>query len=613
MIIKNLNGSEYVKGSEFEEILHVSNKTVRKMISDLNSKLQTDGASIDSKTGKGYHLTVNDANQFAQLFLPHDSLQDELEMTDRSIAEKLIETDEYLKIDDLADSLYMSSRAVSKAIGEAEQIFAKNEMKLERKPHYGIRLLGSEYRRRVCMTSILLDRKGFEIDKRVSLIVDYIFIKNEIDMSSAARESFLIYLQYSLQRIREEKMIGFEKEERKFEERDFFQESLTVSEDLCTMLSDEFEIHISNDEKYAIALEISDKRYYRRESGSLYLDKEVSDLIEDMFRSIKSTYGLSFENDLETYAMLLNHMIPLRLRIINHTELKNPLLDEIRMKYPFAMSVATGTNSLMEKYFHQKVSEDELSYIAIAIQLAIEKQKKRKKRKKNILIVCASGSINSRLFEYQFLEMFGDSIGICQICSFTSLLGYNFSDIDYVFTTVPIDIKLPAPVYNLSEDIISNRVSAEIKKRLSLDKEILTDKFSPDLFMTHRKDTDKSSLLKAMCERVCMTRKVPDTFYDLVMKREEMLDTSYDGLVALPHPYCTVTGEPLICTALLDEPLDWGKHKVKAVFLVAVSKEIKDLEEFYDKFFDFIMNKENIRNLLNEQTYTKLIELVEKN
>ena len=612
-ILKKLQNCDYVKSQELEEILGVSNKTARKMILQLSDKIKVYGAAIESKPGKGYLLEVYDQELLNHIFIEKEMVFEDSESRWEYLVKLFVESDEFHKIDNLAEILYVSQKVVSNSVKKAEEFLNNYNLQLERKSYHGIRLLGDEYDKRRCMIALAKRNHFLHVDEKLVTIINYIFIKYNITMSQTAKESFMMHLQYSINRLIEGKYVEIDTDSMRFVKEDFFKESLYISKELANMLKDEYDVQFPSNEIYSIALHITDKKFYEKNTGNIVIDEEVSSLVSEVLESIKNTYGLDFENDLDIYTMLVKHMIPLRMRIETGSDLKNPLLDDIQNQYPFAMTIAKGINPIIKQYFSKRISEDELSYIAIAIQLAIEKRKTRNRRKKNILIVCASGNISSKLFEYRFQEMFKDSIGSSKICSYTDLINYDFTNIDYVFATVPVDIKLPIPIYQMTEQILSQRVSLEIQKMLDLSNAPLLSKFSPTLFFTHVYVKNKEELLRMMCDKSRMEKKLPEEFYDLVMKRESMLETAYGNWVALPHPYKTVSKETFVCTALLDEEIMWGTQKVKAVFLVAVSdNKNEDLDEFYDDFFDFVLNKENIKSLLEDQTFENLLTLLEK-
>ncbi|MBR4471778.1 MAG: BglG family transcription antiterminator [Erysipelotrichaceae bacterium] len=613
-ILERLKDSDFVTSKEIDEILGVSNKTARKMIASLSDTLSSCGAEILSKSSKGYYLQINDHEAFDQLMKNREIGFNDSDSRWEYMVKLFIEEDSYLKIDDLSERLYTSQKVISNSIKKAEEFLNHYHLYLERKPHHGIRLEGEEEDKRRCMSAIAKANHFVEIDSRLETIVNYIFINYNVTMSKAARESFLIHLQYSLSRIQKGKQICYGDEAAEYINEDFFKDSLIVANEIANMMEDEFAVEISKDERYSVALHVSDKKYYEKETGNIVIDKEVAALTDNLLRSIKETYGLDFENDLDIYAMLIKHLIPLRMRIENGSDLRNPILDDIKNQYPFAMTIAKGINPIIEEHFHSKISEDELSYIAIALQLAIERNKTSDKRKKNVVIICPSGSVSSRLFEHRFKEMFKDSVGSTKICSYNEVIDYDFSDVDYVFATVPIDIQLPIPMYQMSDQVLTQRETREIQQALDLSSNQLISKFAKELFMPHVIASDKNELLKLMCDKARSERELPDDFCDLVMKRERMLNTSYGNGVALPHPYRTVAKTPFVVTALLDKPIYWNEEdKVNAVFLVAISESMKDdLTDFYEDFFEFVLDKEIVTRLLENQTFETLIDLLKK-
>lgn len=614
IILKRLQNSDFVKSSELEDVLDVSNKTVRKIVLLLGDKVKGYGAEIHSKQGKGYILEIFNQELFDKLHSEEEISFDDPDSRWKYLAKLFIETDSYLKIDDLADSMYVSRKVVSISIKSAEIFFKDYNLHFERKSYSGIKVEGTEYDKRRCMVALAKDSNFFHIDDNLITIVNYIFIKYGITMSQVAKDSFLIHVQYTINRLLKGKDIVMDGITMNFLKEGFFADFMFIARELAKLLEDEYGVDFIEEEIYSIALHISDKKYYEKNLGNPFFDKEISDLVIEILSSIKNTYGLDFENDLDIYTMLVKHIIPLKMRVLNGTVLKNPLLNEIQNQYSFAMSIAKGINPIIEKYFSKRINNDELSYIAVAIQLAIEKSKNKNKRKKNILIICASGSVSSKLFEYRFQEMFKNSIGFSKICNYTDLVDYDFTDIDYAFATIPIDMDLPVPVYQVSEQVLTQKVSNEIQKILELHDDSFIDGFTPSLFFTHLEIESKEELLKFMCDKARVEKNLPNEFYDLVIKREAMLETSYDTYVALPHPYRTVSKETFVCTALLDKSIVWGSHKVKAVFLVAISDDKNvDLENFYERLFDLVLDKEKIKCLLENQSFNNLIELVSKN
>lgn len=71
-------------------------------------------------------------------------------------------------------------------------------------------------------------------------------------------------------------------------------------------------------------------------------------------------------------------------------KLKNPLLKDIKARFPMAYAIALHSSSILTERYGHELKDDEVGYLALAFALAIERQN-TELPKKNILIVCASG------------------------------------------------------------------------------------------------------------------------------------------------------------------------------------------------------------------------------
>ena len=63
-----------------------------------------------------------------------------------------------------------------------------------------------------------------------------------------------------------------------------------------------------------------------------------------------------------------------------------------------------------------------------------------------------SGKGSSRLFMYKYRQAFGRYINQIYECSIYDLEAFDFreKDIDYVFTTIPINVSVPVPIFEVS-------------------------------------------------------------------------------------------------------------------------------------------------------------------
>ena len=209
-------------------------------------------------------------------------------------------------------------------------------------------------------------------------------------------------------------------------------------------------------------------------------------------------------------------------------------------------------------------------YIAMAFALAIERQR-TEMPKKNILVVCASGQGSARLLEMRYRREFGDLIDTCSACDVASIGEVDFSNIDYVFTTVPLPCAVQVPVREVTYFLDSSEAS-HIKQILggARDAAGFFRELDEELFFTHLSFPTKQAVIDYLCDRVEEKRLVDADFREKIARREAAAATSFGNLVAMPHPIEAVCDETFACIGLLDTPVVWDDRgtKVQAVFLV---------------------------------------------
>lgn len=607
-IIKSLLQNEYVTCKKFEEILNCSGKTVRNYIVVTNDKLLQNGAKINSKTSKGYSIEVFDEDQFNLYYNDRDfdylnSKEDRINF----IINYLLNKKDYSLIQSLADILYVSEKTISKDLKEIEGVLNDFNLKIHRKQGSGIKLIGLEKNIRSYIIKNNLEN-DIIYNSTLSVIFKYVILKNSIKLTDIAFDSIVLHLDVMLKRLND----GFcyTETDKEFYQQ-FYEESWSVAVELASLLESEFKIMIPKEEVKFIAAQLSGKKKLEGLSEKNFIiDEKITMLIKKILSFIYSNERLDFRDDLEVYTLLAQHLIPLKIRLKMKSSLKNPLLEEVKLKFSYPYSIALTINPFIEQEFGGKMDDDETSYIALAIALAMEKKKNKKKYLKNVLLVCISGNVTSKLFEYQFKELFSDCINQIYVCDYSDLINYDFNNIDYIFTTINIDYKLAVPIYKINY-IISEEEADDVKGVLVKSKSQFNKYFSKDLFVSNIKVKDKKEVLKMMCNLIEKYKKVDDNLYNLVMKREFMLHSEFGNCVAIPHPYQTVSDDTFVCVCILDEPIKWHSKEVQVILLVSISRYHKEnLERFYKALFKFALSKKNITLLLENKTYENFISLV---
>ena len=291
-------------------------------------------------------------------------------------------------------------------------------------------------------------------------------------------------------------------------------------------------------------------------------------------------------------------------------------LEEIKeeKEYSLGCAIMELMNKIMamEYRFNCTLSEDEIAYFALHINLSLE-QKKYNFHRNNILVVCSSGVGSARLLEYFFKENFNDYIEHLEVCSLHELENISLTKFDCIFTTVPLAIKVNIPIF-LINNLINQRDTIKITNNLKqLNQANILDYFPEQLFFTYESFSSKEEAIHEIINECKKSYDLPADFEQYVLQREALATTEFNDLIAFPHSNKPVSNATFVAVTILKKPLLWKKHKIRIILLSAIeNKAIKELDDFYKIISNIISDSTIQWNLINNPNYQYFKEIIER-
>jgi lichenan operon transcriptional antiterminator len=625
-ILEELSLGEYRTAAEISEKLNVSEKTIRLRIKELNNILVSNGANIISKQRFGCKLEIVDEIKFNQFFDIIEKKENEQIPTTSAervpfILEYLLNRADYIRIDDLSELLFVSRNTLTADLKKVEYILSLYNLKLDRRPNYGILVIGEEFSRRVCMANTLVKRTNLVKDdlkkhhemQVIGEILLELINSYKMRFSEVSFESLVIHIYIAIYRIRRNYHITLETDN---VINKVGKGSAEVAKEIADQIKIRLDVVFNEEEVTYVAVHLGGK--LSSDSSGKYgpnivIRGEIDELVLKMLRVVNDQFRIDFRNNLELRMFLNQHMVPLDIRMQYDIPLKNPMLSTIKREYPFAYTVAAGSCTALNEHYGNKVPEDEVGYFAIIFALALEKQD-RKIEKKNIVIVCVSGKGSSQLLIYKYKKAFGKYLNNIYECTAHELENFDFQgkNVSYVFTTVPLSVNVPTPVFEVnlffeSKDIITFSELFELGNS-----EFLYKYYNKDLFLTGVHGKTKEEVIKQLCVHAGKYYDLPKDFYEAVLKREHLGQTDFGNLVAIAHPNKIVMSkESFVVVSVLDKPMWWGHNEVQVVFLLAISMEHdEDIERFYQATTDLLFSPKKIKLLIENPKFEVLMDLL---
>ena len=134
----------------------------------------------------------------------------------------------------------------------------------------------------------------------------------------------------------------------------------------------------------------------------------IESIVDKLIKSIEYDLNLSFQNDLELFEGILNHIKPMIYRIRKGIKLENIITKEIMEESPEIFLSLKKNISLLENFIKCKVDDDELSYLCVFFKLALKRLKSDKIPR--VVIVCSFGYGVSKVLEARLRNRFNITI-----------------------------------------------------------------------------------------------------------------------------------------------------------------------------------------------------------
>lgn len=169
------------------------------------------------------------------------------------------------------------------------------------------------------------------------------------------------------------------------------------AEAICRALEDRFGVRIPRTEVAGLALQLEAMRTLAAAPEKSIVTPADLELAEQMAILVETRLGIGLRHDQEFLMGLALHLRPIAERLRRGEVVENPLLDEVRAKYPAACLAAQDVGRALSAIWGLPVPEPEVGYLAIHIAAALEREKLRRRPVPRALIVCSSGVGTSAL------------------------------------------------------------------------------------------------------------------------------------------------------------------------------------------------------------------------
>ena len=159
-------------------------------------------------------------------------------------------------------------------------------------------------------------------------------------------------------------------------------------------------------------------------------------LLDELIALAAERLHESLVEDAELRRSLAQHLERLAVRLRYGLPVHNPLLAEVRSRYPDVHAVARQLGDVMAEHFDAGIAEDEVGYLTMYLCGSMERTQLRPRRR--AIVICPSGMATAWVLVSRIQSEF-PQLELAKVMSARSFSTFDTADADIVISTVAID------------------------------------------------------------------------------------------------------------------------------------------------------------------------------
>lgn len=646
VLLKQKNS--YVSSKVLAEEIRVSDRTTRKYLKQLSQVVKNQGATIQSKQGQGYLLSIEHPIEFEVFWqgvlVSKKNMSDITQVEEASdrqhyILNKLFFEESKQSFKQLISDLFISKTTLLSVLNNIKKQIKPYSLILKTSQK-SISIEGREEDiRHFIMDYFFLDSfdesmfavVGNTILDKINFAELTIFILDEcrdakLQLSDFVIHNLVLHIALMIKRIRSGYPLDI------FSISKDIETSLEykVATRILTRIEDALSITFPKEEANYIALHLTVKHSKNNliegETSKNQLKIHLKETLDDIAEIIQ----IPLNQDKNLINGLLAHFNPLLIRIENKIQMSNPLLEEVMEHYPDIFTLTRETFKMMPELIHHEIGDDEWAYIALHIMAAVERYTNNHKLK--VLVVCATGYGSALMLKNRLEKEFAGSLKIVDVVSYYEVNEEKLENIDLIISSISLEhLLFLTPVIHVSvllnkEDVETIRKfigqQSHYKHEKSLSslfdskkgKQIASAVFSKNKFIYFEEKTTKTKALKQLVAQLneALEPEFIHQFLDQISLRENYSPLVFGENLAFPHPAIPMTYSEQIVVGIFKHPIIWDdKHDaITFIFLLSPSKGSNHYLKFVSpSLVTFVDNKSLQIKLLETPTYETLINI----
>lgn len=337
-----------------------------------------------------------------------------------------------------------------------------------------------------------------------------------------------------------------------------------------------------------------------------------SNLVTGLIEQVSQALHVDFSNDTTLLEQLTVHIPPMLSRLRSHTLVKNPFTEQIKLEFSIVFNVLWLAVSDFSETIGQEFNEDEIAFLTIYFQLALEKIGVSRK----ILVVCSTGIVTSELLIHRIKNNL-PSLDKVEVASSMEAAQLDLEAYDVILTTIPLQQKAShiyfvSPLISEQElskllNAYTTRTSFSSKRKPSN----LAAYLSEDLIFYHDHYHSSAEAIQALSHTLADRGFVTEGFQQAMLDREEFGNTDLPIGVAIPHGKPQEVQQTFVAIAKSSKKFKWKDYFVDLIFIIGISpSDMSKTKSIISGIYELIHTDERLTALRHAKNRTEVLKIV---
>ncbi|WP_066497770.1 BglG family transcription antiterminator [Abyssisolibacter fermentans] len=623
--LSNVNG--WISADELASYIHISSRTIRNYIKDINKSHNNQPLILSSKNG--YRINPK-ATSIGKFYKTEVALPETPNERHYYIIRKLLNQNG-VSINELTDVLSISERTLEVDLLDISSYIKNYEVKIRRQKD-NLKFEGDEINKRKLSAYCIKQTEEAKLSnfnflkhtfQEFDVTTILTIVKKHIDLNGLNINGFLFYdllMMLIIQIFRIQHGNIMKDDACYFENIQLFPD-YQAAIDIANDLGERFNFHFTKGEVYFLCIAIISTTDYSDDSPlmiTLTFQKTYTKF-QAALKLAEHHFDCSFTYD-EFLLKLTHHFQRIQIRSSFRLFPATPIFFDIRNKCPFLYEVATHIIDRVQENPQDTIHQDEIDFVAFHLGFYLKERSTIKSRVSGVLVCPSYFDITNTIVKelrvhtsahLEITEIY-DTLDIEKLADdlYLDKLIISVLPIENLPNAVTISPFLTANDFSiLNNKILSLKRTMYLHElKRYLDKYLTKDFFEINHYFKNTKDA-----IHYLCKKLENNKYVDENYVFDVLKREKMSSTSFFNILALPHSCKLDAKKSALQIIINDRPMLWNDEYIKVIVMIVISdKDSYHFHIIYDLITKIFSDSKIVKQILMVKDLKSFIDIFQK-